>query len=527
MVAHLVRLKLDILRNSMRRSTAQLIGVIFGGLYGLGILVLMIAGLFGLSFAPFEISKTVLVLAGSALVLGWLIVPLFTSGLDMTLDPERFVTFAVPMRQLLTGLGLAALIGIPGIITLLASVGTALTWLRNPLAAVAAIICGLLGVATCVLGSRALTSLSSNLAGSRKFRDLSFLVLLIPLMFLGPIITGISQGVRNFGQFLPGFADAVSFTPLGAAWSVPADIVAGAWGQAGLKFLIALATAALLGWLWKVSLARALVTPAYNASKRRSAGKLGFFGYFPATAWGSVAARSLTYFFRDPRYIGSLVIAPILPFLLVVPGLYSRGGGGGWGMAAFAGAVAVFLLVWSLASDTSYDNTAFALHVATGVSGFSDRLGRAVAYLVVSLPLGVIYAILGALLTNSWTTLPAQLGLVIGITLSGLGLGSVMSAIWIFNVPAPGDNPFKSRPGNNFLFALLQMAGLLGLAVLALPEFILTLLATLGNQPSLGWISLLVGVLLGGALMVLGLRIGGRIFDRRAPELLGSLAAQK
>ncbi|WP_394938633.1 transporter [Psychromicrobium sp. YIM B11713] len=524
MVAHLVRLKLSILRNSLKRSTAQLVGVIIGGLYGLGILIFLFAGLIGLGFVPLEIARTTIVLAGAALILGWLIIPLFTSGLDMTLDPERFVTFAVPMRQLLTGLGLAAVVGIPGIITLLASLGTALSWLRNPLAAVVAIICGLLGVAICVLGSRALTSLSSNLAGSRKFRDLSFLVLLIPLMFLGPIITGLSQGVRNFGQFLPGFADAVSFTPLGAVWAVPADIAAGDWWQAGVKFLIALATAGLLGWLWRISLARALVTPVHAAGKRRAAGKLGFFRLFPATSWGAVTARSLTYFFRDPRYLGSLVVAPILPVVLIVPGLSS---GGGWGVAAFGGAVAVFLLVWSLASDTSYDNTAFALHVATGVSGLADRLGRALAYFVVSLPLGVIYALLGAVLTDGWEGLPAQLGLVIGITLSGLGLGSVMSAIWIFNVPAPGDNPFKSRPGNNFAFAMLQLAGLLGLAVLVLPEFILTMMATLGDQPFLGWISLLIGILLGGALLVLGLWLGGRIYDRRAPELLVTLTAQK
>lgn len=91
MVAHLIGLKLAILRNSVRRSTAQLIGMIFGALYGLAILALMIVGLIGLAFVPLEISRTVIVLAGAALILAWLIVPLFTSGLDMTLDPSALL----------------------------------------------------------------------------------------------------------------------------------------------------------------------------------------------------------------------------------------------------------------------------------------------------------------------------------------------------------------------------------------------------------------------------------------------------
>ena len=37
MVAHLLRLKLTLLRNSLRRSPWQLLGLIIGGLYALGI----------------------------------------------------------------------------------------------------------------------------------------------------------------------------------------------------------------------------------------------------------------------------------------------------------------------------------------------------------------------------------------------------------------------------------------------------------------------------------------------------------
>lgn len=385
MVAHLIGLKLAILRNSLKRSTGQLVGIVIGGLYGLGMLVLILVGLVLLAFAPIETAKTVLVLAGSGVILGWFLLPLLLSGIDLTLDPERFVTFAIPMPQLLLGLGVSGVLGVPGAVTLLAALGTVVSWARSPLAGIAALVCALLAVATCILGSRALTSLSGNIASSRKFRDLSALIVLIPLVLLGPIINGLTQGVRAFSESLPSIAETVSFTPLGAVWAVPAEVAAGRWGQAGLKFLIAVATASLLAWLWKVSLARALVTPPHSGGQRKAAGKLGLFRRMPGNAWGAIAARTGTYFLRDPRYAASILIAPLIPLVIAVPGFQS----GNFGALAFAGAIAVFLLTWSLATDTSYDSTAFALHVATGVSGFQDRAGRVVGYALLALPLGL------------------------------------------------------------------------------------------------------------------------------------------
>ncbi|BAS09655.1 hypothetical protein AHiyo4_30770 [Arthrobacter sp. Hiyo4] len=52
--------------------------------------------------------------------------------MDLTLDPARFTTSAIPMRQLLTGLALGGLIGIPGIATALVALATVWTWARGP-----------------------------------------------------------------------------------------------------------------------------------------------------------------------------------------------------------------------------------------------------------------------------------------------------------------------------------------------------------------------------------------------------------
>ncbi|WP_434613150.1 transporter [Arthrobacter sp. A5] len=516
MVAHLLRLKLLLLRNSLRRSPMQLVGIVVGGLYGLGILVLAIVGLAALSAVELEVAKTVVVLAGAAVLVGWLVIPVLAAGVDMTLDPARFVTFAVPMRELLTGLALSGFLGVPGAVTLLAALGTIGTWWKHPAAMPAALVCAVLAVLTCIVASRAMTSASANLASSRRFKDLSGVVLIVPLVLLGPIITSLSQGLTNLAEYLPALARTVSWTPLGAAWSVPADLAAGAYGEAGLKFLMAVGTLAVLTWLWKISLAKALVTPAHSSGVSRGGGRLGFFKLFPGTPTGAVAARSLTYWFRDPRYSMGLIIAPVLPLVFMISGA----GSGNYAVLDFAAAIAVGLLVWSISADISYDNTAFALHVATGVSGTADRAGRALACAVLALPLGLLYALVGAAVHGTWAFLPGSLGLMIGTLLSGLGLVSVFSARFTFNAPAPGDSPFKSRPGNGFAAGLMQLAGFAGFGVLVLPELVLVMVAQGTRQVLFAWLALAVGLVLGGVLFAGGLRVGGRLYTRRAPELL-------
>jgi ABC-2 type transport system permease protein len=90
-------------------------------------------------------------------------------------------------------------------------------------------------------------------------------------------------------------------------------------------------------------------------------------------------------------------------------------------------------------------------------------------------------------------------------------------------VAAPGDSPFKSRPGNNLATMLTQFAGFGGLGLLVLPELVLVIVALATRQPLLAWIALPVGLLLGAVVLVLGIRTGGRVYDRRAPELLLAL----
>lgn len=514
MVAHLLRLKLTLLRNSLKRSTAQLVGVILGGLYGLGMLAFLVSGLVFLGSADPELIRTILVIGGSATVLGWIVIPIAVSGVDMTLDPARFVTYTIPMRQLLAGLVLGGLVGIPGLVTLIAALTLVITWIRYPAAALTALVCGLLAVVLCVVASRLVTTAVSALTGSRRFKDVNGIVAFLPLFFLGPIIGGLAAGFQSSPGFAGKLADVLAWTPLGALWAAPADVAAGNPLLAVVRVLIGVATLAVFVLLWSRSLSHALVTPPYNAVTKKAGGNLGWFSRFPATPSGAVAARALTYWVRDPRYAASLILIPLLAVLLFLSG------GGAGGAFAFVGPIAAFLLAWAISADVSYDNTAFSLHLSTGVSGRDDRWGRAAALLVFALPATLVLTVVPLLIAGRMEDLPVMLGLALGFLLTGTGLSSFISARYTYNVPLPGESAFKAPPGTNFLMFVVQFGGWLVMLLLALPEIILTIVYFVSGDGLYGWLTLLVGVLLGGAVLLIGIRAGGRWYDRRAPELL-------
>ena len=518
MVAHLLRLRWRVMLNGFKRSTWQLVAAIIGLLYGLGILGVVVAGLIALSFAPEGVAWTTAVLGGSVLVLGWVIVPLVLRGLDQTLSVEKLRAFPIPADRLLVALLICGVLGVPGLVTAIAGVATALSWLRDPVALIAAPFCAVIGVLTCIAASRTVESLTSSLGSKRRYRELMSVLIFIPLILAGPIIALAGTGLATVGDDLPDIARTLSFTPLGAAWSIPGDLAAGRGLEALAKVGIALATLAVLLLLWRRGLAAALIAPPASDSGSTAKG-LGPFRWFPATPTGAVAARAAVYWMRDPRYGGSLIVVPLIPVLAIFISVTT---GSDWLLLATGPAIGALLMI-TLSAEISYDGTAFAAHLSTGLSGRADRAGRVLTLSLFSVPMVLIATVVPLAVAGRLDLVPVMLGLGLGVMLTGYGVSSVASTRFLMPVPAAGESPFKSPQGSTLTTALITYLVWIIAFAFAIPEIALAIAALVTGSALLGWLTLVVGVGLGTALLFVGIDRGGRSLDARGPELLSSL----
>lgn len=520
MVAQLLRLKLRLLGNIFRRSAWQVVGIAVGLIYGLGAAFLVFAVLAGLrGFDDVELIRDGIVVAGSATVLGFLLVPL-VFGVDDTMDPRRFALFGMSDRTLAFGLALAAGIGVPALALVIALSGTVVTWSRGVGETLLALLAAPLAFATCLLAARITAGLAGMLLETRRSRDVAGVIGVLLVVMAAPVIVALATvDWENSGRrAIAAIAGALSWTPLGAAFAVPGDAAAGAWFPAILKLLIAAATVWFAYKAFELLVARMLVTPGREAAARSYHG-LGWFGRMPHGSTGAIAARSITYWFRDARYWVALIMVPITPILVTVPlGIAGV-------PAVYLGLIPVplvcLLLGWSLHNDTAYDSTAVWLHVASGVRGPADRIGRLVPVIISGILVIGLGSAITVLVLDDWRLLPSLLGVSTALLLGGLGLGSITSAAMPYPVVKPGDSPFQAPQSTGAVTALVQSLTMIGSLLVAAPAIVFAALGIF-RDPAWHAASLAAGIGFGLVVLAIGVWVGGRVFERRGPEILAA-----
>lgn len=518
MTRRLVVLKLRLLANQLRRSPWQVVGLVLLLLYGLGITGIVVLLLITLRLAPIELARNVVVLGGSLAVAGFTVVPLLV-GVDDTLDPRRFALFGMDRTRLALGLAVAAVVGVPGAALSLMAFATVATWSRTPAAALTALVCAPLGVLVCVLAGRCAAALAGSLLATRRTRETVSALGVVALVLLGPavvLLSNVEAGPEALAR-VGAVVAVLSWTPLGAAWAAPASVAAGS--AAGLaQLLIAAATVAVLVLAWRALVDRAVSSPARTARPQVVAG-LGWFGRLPSTPLGAVAARSTTYWARDVRYRVSALIVPITPVALVL--VLSLVDVPTATLALIPVPVVALFAGWSMHDDIAYDHTAVWLHVAAGVRGTADRLGRIAPVLAVGLPLIVVASFVSGAVAGRPALALGLIGVGVCLFLSGLGFGAVTSALLPYPVPRPGASPFQQPNSAGGVAALVQSVLFLAQLVVSAPAIALGFAGVQGGTGWL-WASLAVGLVVGVLVLALGTVVGGRAFERRGPEILAA-----
>ncbi|MEU7903912.1 ABC transporter permease [Actinoplanes sp. NPDC049118] len=528
-VRHFVRLKLRITANGLRGQTWRVVLFVVGAVMAActavgGYALLSVPGLLDDQRA----AETVLPLAGAAVMLGWLFLPLVFFGVDESLDPARFALLPLRRRTLIGGLFVASLAGVPAAATLAGTLGMVDTAARlgGPVAAGVQLAGVTAGLLLCVAISRALTSAFATALRSRRARDLATVLLAVLAALLGPLQLAAIAGAENADWAgLGRVADVVAWTPLGAPYSVGLDVVAGRAWAVPIKLALVLATIVLLLRWWHATLERAMLgTVGHSGPRERTASAREPVAqlvprWLPQTRFGALAAREMRYWWRETRRRASLitfgVVGVFLPIFIAVS---SGTAGAPTSILVFVGALAAA----SLANQFGFEGSAYAANVVAGVPGRVELATRVTGLSVYVLPALLAIAVIVGVVIGEPGTVPSMIGTLAAAYGVGLALVLPISVRLAYALPDTA-NPFALSSGGGMAKGLLSIGALFGAALITVP---LQLAAYLADD-FWRWAGLPLGLLYGGAALVLGLRMAGSMLDRRMPELLATVTADQ
>jgi len=175
-------------------------------------------------------------------------------------------------------------------------------------------------------------------------------------------------------------------------------------------------------------------------------------------------------------------------------------------------------LGWTVHNDIAYDSSAFWAHVSADTKGTDDRWGRIVPALFVGLPLVLIGSFVSVVVVADYSIFPGLVGLSLCVLLVTLGISSVISAAFPYPAVHPGDSPFAQPQAAGTAGSLIQSLSFLITLVFAAPVVVLVFLYP--DLVNVQYLGLALGTVIGLGVLIGGVAWGGRIVDKRAPELL-------
>ena len=469
-------------------------------------------------------------------VTGWLIFPLLITGADNSLEPRQLRLWVVPSRKLAAGLIVAAGAGGPGIITGLVLLTTVITWLLHGSVAAAAfaLVNMVLAWLTAVIGSRWLVT-AAALGYRRRSRELVTslgILLIIGLAQVPNLIFSLHLDSSLTGWLA--LARYSQYLPTAWAGAAPAQAAGGNYLLASVFTVSSVLLVGGLYWLWQRALNKAMT--ANVTTNDKAAGKNSelskvfavqeFFAKFMPSPAATVCARSLRYLVRDFRLLLSFVtcIFMIVLFMVVFIGQAQRSGS--VIMVYFASLMISIVMGLSVADDLATDSTAIHTSLLSGISGLHERLGRLVATAIWQLPLVLVVSLIAPLLSNQAKHLPILLGLNLAVWGVVVGVAQILAVVFPYQTNPPEASPFsaKGSGADALLASLAQMGSMLASMLLVTPTIALSVYCGVSENFQLAWLCVVLGVVNALVVMVVGVRMGGKLLDGRWARLLFTIS---
>jgi ABC-2 type transport system permease protein len=532
MIARLIRLQLKLEWRDTRASTAATVLTL---IFGLGFIyaalqaAMWMTDLRGAS----ESTRVALTVAGfGVFTLAWPAGVVFVMGSNELLDPGRFALYPVSAKRLLPGLLVAGFFGLGGVCTVIAGYGFVVAWSQSVASAVAALVGVALGLTFCVVASRALTSVLSELFRRRKARDITMVAMLLVILagsFGLQMLPTLADGDLDLDRMLGwvnSIASVIALTPFGWPWALPAHVAAGEWGIAAALSAGMLVLIAALLLVWQHQIALGLVRPLESGgSGEKIKGSALIDRLFPANPAGAVAKRSMRYWRRDPRRLMGIVAVLIVPLAACIPivmmqrqGERQPGDPSVLTVLTYLPALLGWMTATMSVTDISYDGSALGQQIVAGVSGRNDRLGRAWSTLVIVVPMQLSYILAVFVYSGQWAQLPNVLGVCVAMVLGGVGVGSWAGAMWQMPQRPAGQSNFARGSSATAGGFVGSMVGMFVPLVVAIPTVVCIVVSIFYGWMS--WVALLVGLLSGWGVMWWGIVAGGKKLDASWPEVL-------
>ena len=526
MVGVFASLKWRLVTSRLRATRgATRIGIIAGLVILLGLLVLVTVSIASLRVAP-QYAVPIITTVFTMQLVGWVVAPLLAFGVDETVDPARFALLPIRPQTLQRGLLTTSLIGYFPVANMIMLIGTAIAlgvpWSVLPVA----VVCVAVQLLLCVVLSRAASTSMSALMSSRRGRDLGMAVGLVTfLLYMGFVAVINNPGDGNALETgVMAVASALQWTPPGALATLPQLVASGQWAHVAVAAIIALVALALAWWWWSVALLRSLTTAPSTTAGSSPA------GHGPAgTAVGVgvngtmrvVAGRDRVLLWRDPMrrmpWLMLAVLTVVWPFLMV-PG---KG-------ALFAVALGAVFCGAQAGNQYGVEGSGLWLHLQTitdRVRARGEVLGHVLTALIPGTVVVLIAIAIQAAVRDDYDKIPAALGLCFAAMLGSLAAASYLSAVMPYAQPQSRKSLFASSvPGQKGRTTLAGLGLIVGGMVAALPAGAAVVLS-LTVSPVWGWVALIIGPVVGLALLLVAARLTANRYLEQATEIFAVISA--
>jgi len=519
----LVQLKLRLIANALRSSTAAQTSFIFSILFAF---VVGVGGFYILSlFRGLSASVDLTTVIFCAFALGWLVAPIFAFGLDGTLDPATLALYPLRTRPLAVGLLAASAAGAWPAANVLALLGTTVGLAHGPLGVLFAVIAVVLQVLFCITLARLVTTSMAGLLHSRRGKDLA-VFLFIPIFalieLLGQVIPNAAAHGGITAASFAGVDAWMRWLPPGLAAHAIQDASDGHPATALARLALLAVVIIVLGWLWVRALNRALVTAdtATGSSRLHGAGlPLARYGLR-----GAVAARFWIYQRRDPTSLVYWAMTAVITAVVSASTLLGDTGPHRHpGVVIGSAVVGAGFVGYFHANSIGLTGPSFVTEAAALTDRRSFRAyfsGQNIAFYVIAAPLLTAICIGLAFGVKD----PAEAVSAVAVALAGvgaaLGMSNILSAGLAYPMAKRTGSPMRQAAqgyGSYTFGGILGSVG--GVAVLVTP--VILAVAFTGSVPTAVLDPLLIvcSIAYGIALTFAGVRIAAAIAQNRLPEL--------